>query len=145
MAKASRGGWLFKEEPTHYSFSDLERDGSAVWEGVTNNLALKNLRNMQVGDSVLYYHTGNVKAIVGEMTVTEGPRVDPKNSKSVVVTVKPVRSWRRPVTLAEMKSDPQLASWDLIRISRLSVVAINPQQWKRLTELENASPPSAGA
>ena len=64
--------WLFKEEPDHYSFDDLGRDGRAVWDGVTNALALQNLRKVRPGDRVLYYHTGKVKAVVGEMRVAAG-------------------------------------------------------------------------
>ena len=66
--------WLFKEEPYCYSFADLERDGSTIWSGVTNNLARKNLRQVSKGDRVLFYATGKVKSVVGEMEIVEGPR-----------------------------------------------------------------------
>ena len=79
MAKAStEGGWLFKQEPTCYSYADLERDGTTTWDGVNNNLARQNLRNVKKGDRVLYYHTGKEKAVVGEMVVIDGPTPDPK-------------------------------------------------------------------
>src|SRR4051812_18191721 len=86
-------GWLFKEEPDHYSYGALERDGATLWDGVTNNLALKNLRGVRPGDRVLFYHTGDEKAIVGEMRVVEGPMPDPAadDPKRVVVKVEPVR------------------------------------------------------
>jgi predicted RNA-binding protein with PUA-like domain len=130
-------GWLFKEEPEHYSFADLVRDGEAVWEGVTNALARKHLRSIRKGDRVLYYHTGKERAIVGEMKVVEGPRPDPKSDdpKSVVVTVKAVKPWPKPVTLEQIKQEPKLADWELVRISRLSVMPVSSEQWAILEKL----------
>jgi predicted RNA-binding protein with PUA-like domain len=130
-------GWLFKEEPEHYSFADLERDGQAVWEGVTNALARKHLRNIHKGDRVLYYHTGKERAIVGEMKVVEGPRPDPKSAdpKAVVVTVKAIKAWPNPVTLERIKKEPRLADWELVRISRLSVMPVSSEQWALLEKL----------
>jgi predicted RNA-binding protein with PUA-like domain len=128
--------WLFKEEPDHYSFADLERDGRTVWDGVANNLALQNLRKVRVGDRVLYYHTGKEKAVVGEIRVVAGPRADPDPSgKLVVVDVVPVRRWPRPVLLSQIKEDPQLADWQLVKLSRLSVVPVTKNQWNRVREL----------
>jgi predicted RNA-binding protein with PUA-like domain len=128
------GGWLFKEEPDHYSYADLEIDGTAWWEGVTNALARQNLRKAKPGDRVLYYHTGKERAIVGEMKVVDGPKPDPDDAdpKAVVVQVAPVRRWPKPVTLQQIKDDPAFASWELVRISRLSVMAVSPAIWKRL-------------
>jgi predicted RNA-binding protein with PUA-like domain len=143
MAKASTqpvGGWLFKEEPTHYSYADLERDGETVWSGITNAVALKNLRSVSVGDRVLFYQTGKDKAIVGEMRITEGPRPDPDDAKLVVVTVAPVTRWPRPVTLAEIKAESTFADWDLVRISRLSVMRVSAEQWQRLVDMSQANP-----
>ena len=102
------GGWLFKEEPDHYGYNDLQRDGETVWDGVDNNLARKNLRLVKVGDAVLYYHTGKERAIVGEMLVIEGPMPDPDSDdpKSVVVKVKPLRRWDRPVPLGASRKTP---------------------------------------
>ena len=131
------GGWLFKEEPNHYSYKDLEKDGSAVWDGVANPVARKNLRNVRVGDRVLYYHTGEERAIVGEMLVLEGPGPDPASDdpKSVVVKVQAVRAWPNPVTLQQIKQDAAFAGWDLLRMSRLSVLAVSADQWKRLEKM----------
>src|SRR6516225_8503452 len=96
--------WLFKEEPEHYSFTDLERDGHTTWDGVSNNLALQNLRKVKTGDSVLFYHSGSEKAVVGEMRVTGGPRPDPAGeAKLVVVDVEAVRRWPHAVSLARIK------------------------------------------
>jgi predicted RNA-binding protein with PUA-like domain len=132
-----KGGWLFKEEPTHYSYSDLERDGTTLWDGVENNLARKHLRNVKPGDHALYYHTGNEKAVVAEMLVIGGPMPDPQSDdpKSVVVRVRPLKTWPRPVTLEEIKQEPLLADWELVRIPRLSVMPVTPDQWQRLEEL----------
>ena len=129
--------WLFKEEPSCYSYAQLEKDGSTVWAGIKNALARKNLRQMHAGDRVLYYHTGSERAIVGEMRVTTEPTTDPKSDdpKSVVVTVEPVKRWEPPVTLAQIKEDPVFADWDLLRISRLSVMSVSAKQWKRLEEM----------
>ena len=93
--KKPNGGWLFKEEPGHYNYADLERDGSTLWDGVDNNLARQHLRNVKAGDRVLYYHTGNEKAVVGEMTVLEGAMPDPgaDDPKAVVVRVRAVKRW----------------------------------------------------
>jgi predicted RNA-binding protein with PUA-like domain len=139
MAKrqAEAGGWLFKEEPDHYSFADLERDKATWWNGVENNLARKHLREMKVGDRVLYYHTGKERAIVGEMRVKSGPRADPASddAKSVVVEVEAVKPWPRPLSLERIKEEPRLASWELVRIPRLSVMPVSAEQWKILEEL----------
>ena len=131
------GYWLFKEEPDHYSFEDLERDGSAVWEGVSNALARQNLRKVKRGERILYYHTGKEKAVVGEMKALSDSMPDPKDAdpKAVVVKVQAVRRWPRPVTLKRIKADPELADWDLVRLPRLSVVPVSEAQWRRVHEL----------
>ncbi len=133
-------GWLFKEEPSHYSYNDLERDGETIWDGVDNNLARKNLRLIQPGDAVLYYHTGTERAIVGEMRVVEGPMPDPGSDdpKAVVVKVKAVRRWEKPVSLERIKKDASLAGWDLVRLGRLSVLPVTAEQWRRVLELRDA-------
>jgi predicted RNA-binding protein with PUA-like domain len=119
--------WLFKEEPTHYGYGDLEREGQAVWEGVRNALALKHLRNVQRGDRILYYHTGKEKAVVGAVKAI--------SAKDGVVAVAPVHRLARPVTLREIKADPTFKNWELVRISRLSVMPVTAAQWKRIEEL----------
>jgi predicted RNA-binding protein with PUA-like domain len=131
--------WLFKEEPTHYSFADLERDGRTLWGGVTNALALRHLRTVKPGDEVFFYHTGKEKAVVGVMGVVNGPVPDPEadDEKLVAVEVKPVRKLPRPVTLAEIKADKALAQWDLVRLPRLSVVPVTDAQWRRIEEISN--------
>ena len=116
--------WLFKEEPSHYSYADLERDGSTRWEGVKNPLAAKYLRQVKAGDRIFLYHTGKEKAVVGEMRA--------KSAEDGVVTVVPVRRLKRPVTLAEIKAEKSLAGWELVRISRLSVMPVSDVIWKKI-------------
>jgi predicted RNA-binding protein with PUA-like domain len=134
--------WLFKEEPDHYSLDDLFRDKRAVWDGVENNLALKHLRSVRKGDHVFYYHTGKVKAVVGVMEVVKGAYPDPTrdDERFVVVDVRPLRRFDRPVSLAEIKENPKFADFALVRISRLSVMHVTDKQW---AEIERLSKPSA--
>jgi predicted RNA-binding protein with PUA-like domain len=128
------GYWLFKQEPECYCYADLERDGRTVWDGVTNSLAQKNLRQVRVGDRILFYHTGKQKAVVGEMVVVGGPRPVSDGDKQVVVEVEPVR--RLPaVTLEQIKADALLGDWELVRLPRLSVVPVSQAQWRRVEEL----------
>jgi predicted RNA-binding protein with PUA-like domain len=127
--------WLFKEEPDHYNFADLERDGTTLWDGVTNNLARLNLRKVRAGDRIFYYHTGKEKAVVGEMKAVSGPLADHADPKAVAVRVRAVRRLPRPVPLSRIKDEPTLADWDLVRISRLSVVPVTPAQWRRVKDL----------
>ena len=129
--------WLFKEEPDHYSYDDLERDGTTLWDGVANNLARQHLRRVRRGDRVLYYHTGKEKAVVGEMRVVGDPRPEPGSDdpKSVAVEVRAVRRLRHPVSLETIKGDALLAGWDLVRLPRLSVMPVSAEQWQRVEEL----------
>jgi predicted RNA-binding protein with PUA-like domain len=129
--------WLFKEEPDHYGFADLEREGTTLWDGVTNNLARQHLRQVRRGDRILYYHTGKEKAIVGEMRALSDAGPDPTGDdpKGVVVRVKAVRQLPHPVQLARVKADARLRDWDLVRFSRLSVMPVTEAQWRRVEEL----------
>ena len=129
--------WLFKEEPDHYNYGDLEREGTTLWDGVTNAQARLNLWKVRRGERILYYHTGKEKAVVGEMKATGNPMQDPKDAdpKSVVVPVQAVRRWAYPVTLKRIREDPELAQWDLVKNSRLSVMPVTEAQWRRVEEL----------
>lgn len=133
--------WLFKEEPETYSFADLERDGSTLWSGVTNALAQKNLRAIKKGDRVFFYHTGKEKAVIGVMEATADPTPDPDDpaGKRVVVTVKPVRKLKHPVTLAAIKADKAFAAWELVRVARLSVMPVPAELWKKIEEMSKAA------
>jgi predicted RNA-binding protein with PUA-like domain len=127
--------WLFKQEPDCYSYSQLEADQRTTWDGISNALALKHLRNVQVGDEVFFYHTGDEKAIVGIMQICSTPQVDPENEKSVIVDVKPVQKLAKPVTLATIKSDDFFSQWELVKQSRLSVMPVSDAMWQRLLKL----------
>jgi predicted RNA-binding protein with PUA-like domain len=133
--------WLFKEEPDHYNYADLERDGSTLWDGVINALARQNLRKVRKGDRVLYYHTGKEKAVVGEMLALSDATADPNDAdpKAVIVKVKPVRRLH-PVSLSRIKTDAALADWELVRFSRLSVMPVTAPQWRRVHELSEQKP-----
>jgi predicted RNA-binding protein with PUA-like domain len=126
--------WILKTEPTDYSYEDLEADGRTVWDGVKNNLALKHLRTMKQGDRALIYHTGTVKALIGEAVVTSEPYADPRagDPRLVVVDIEPARRLGRTVPLADVKADPSLAELGLVRMGRLSVVPASAAQWKHL-------------
>jgi predicted RNA-binding protein with PUA-like domain len=120
--------FLFKTEPSAYSFDDLVRDKRTTWDGVTNAAALIALRACSKGDRVLIYHTGDEKQIVGEAEIAVGPRPDPNqdDERLVVVDLKPVRPVKSPLTLAAIKSDKRFASFALVKQSRLSVMEVPP-------------------
>jgi predicted RNA-binding protein with PUA-like domain len=129
--------WLLKTEPSTYSFAVLERDGKAVWDGVTNALALKHLREMKKGDLAYIYHTGNEKQIVGIAELISNPYPDPKQKdvKLVVVDLKPRDRLKRPVTLAEVKARKTFADWELVRMGRLSVMPVSVERWKLIRQM----------
>ena len=128
--------WLFKTEPSDYSFADLTRDQRVVWEGVRNPTALGHLRRVEKGDTVVIYHTGDEKSAVGLAEVTRGPYPDPKlgDAKRVVVDLKPVRALKAPVPLADFRIDAVLKTTELVRISRLSIVPLRPAHFARVLE-----------
>ncbi len=137
--------WILKEEPKHYAWADLVRDGRTDWTGVHNPLALKNLRSMTAGDRAIFYHTGTERALVGLVKAVAEPRPDPTDARgSWSVEVAPVRALRRPIPLAEVKADPARAGFDLVRSPRLSVVRVPDDVWDRLLAHEDtvAGPPS---
>jgi predicted RNA-binding protein with PUA-like domain len=126
--------WLLKTEPSDYSYDRLERDGHAVWDGVKNPAALRNLRAMKAGERVVVYHTGDEKAAVGLARVVGEARPDPrsKNPRLVVVELEATKRLLRPVTLGEMKALAVFANSPLVRQGRLSVVPLTAAQWKAL-------------
>jgi predicted RNA-binding protein with PUA-like domain len=128
--------WLFKTEPSDYSFADLTRDKRVVWEGVKNPTALGHLRKVEKGDIVVLYHTGDEKSAVGLAEVTRGSYPDPKlgDPKRVVVDLKPGRALKTPVPLADFRIDAVLKTTELVRISRLSVVPLTPAHFARILE-----------
>jgi predicted RNA-binding protein with PUA-like domain len=125
--------WLFKQEPSSYSYSQLETDGKTVWDGVSNNLALKHLRNVKASDRIFFYHTGEEKRIVGIMEASSASYSDRQGQ--TVVEVKPVARLPKPVSLEEIKSDPSFSGWELVRISKLSVMPVPQELWKKIQRL----------
>lgn len=123
--------WLVKQEPSTYSYDKLEKEKRTVWDGVHNNLALKHLRSMKKGDQALFYHTGDEKQAVGIIEIISNPYPNPKepDKRFVVVDVKAVQRLRRPVTLDEIKKDTLFKNWELLRISRLSVMPVQKNLW----------------
>jgi predicted RNA-binding protein with PUA-like domain len=123
--------WLFKTEPSVYSFQQLEKDKKTMWDGVKNNLALKNLKDINKGDPILIYHTGDEKAAVGVARALSDAYPDPsqKNPKLLVVDIEALKPLPRPVTLAEVKANKKLANFDLVRLSRLSIMKVSDDQW----------------
>jgi len=131
--------WLIKEEPTHYSFDDLLRDGRTSWSGVRNPVAQKHLQSMHKGDRIFFYHTGDVKAIVGTAKAASAPYADPadKTGKLYAIDVVPGKKLNSPVTLAAVKADKAFASFPLVRISRLSVMPVTDDEWIRIEGMSN--------
>jgi predicted RNA-binding protein with PUA-like domain len=123
--------WLVKQEPSTYSYDKLEKEKKTVWDGVHNNLALKHIRLMKKGDQALFYHTGDEKRAVGIIKITKDPYPNPKedDKRFVAVDVKPVARLKRPVTLDEIKKDSIFKNWELVRISRLSVMPVPQKLW----------------
>src|SRR6185503_18260856 len=132
--------WLLKTEPGSYSWDDLVRDKKSPWNGVSNATALIHLRKMRKGDLALIYHTGDERAAVGVAQIASDPYPDPKedDERLVVVDVKPQKKLAQPVTLEDIKADPVFAGWDLLRISRLSVMPVPAAMWKRIERLASA-------
>jgi predicted RNA-binding protein with PUA-like domain len=129
--------WLFKTEPSAYSFAQLRADGRTVWDGVKNALALKHLGAVAKGDDVLVYHTGDEKAVVGIAVAARGAYPDPKqdDAKLLVVDLEAVRVLPHPVTLADMRPNPKLAGFDLLRLPRLSVMPVSAAQWAEILRM----------
>ncbi len=123
--------YLLKTEPTVYSFANLQRDRATIWDGVTNPAAVKHLREMKPGSSLLIYHTGEEKAAVGTAKVLAVDAADPKTP---LVKIQAVSSLKKPVTLTEIKAQKLFADSPLVRQGRLSVVPLSVEQWEWLTQ-----------
>ena len=122
--------YLLKTEPSTYSFADLERDKTTIWDGVSNPVALKNLARMKAGERLVVYHTGDEKAAVGTATVVSVDTADERNPQ---VKIKVGKALAKPVTLAEAKASDIFSESPLVRQGRLSVVPLNEKQYKFLT------------
>jgi predicted RNA-binding protein with PUA-like domain len=122
--------YLLKTEPSEYSFADLERDGSTIWDGVSNPVALRHLREMQPGARLIIYHTGDEKRTAGQATVVSVNAKDPKNPQ---VKIQTAGALKRATTLAEIKANKLFADSPLVRQGRLSVVPLTAEQYRFLT------------
>jgi predicted RNA-binding protein with PUA-like domain len=122
--------YLLKTEPSTYSFADLQKDKTTVWDGVSNPVALKNMRNMKPGERLVIYHTGDQKSAVGTASVVS---VDPSDPSNPRVTIKVGKAIAEPVTLAQAKANNLFSESPLVRQGRLSVVPLNEAQYKFLT------------
>ena len=129
--------WLFKTEPSVYSYQQLVKDKSTMWDGVANNLALMHLKDIKKGDQVFIYHTGDEKQAVGIARALGGAYSDPgkDNQRMLVVDIEAVKALDKPVTLAEVKADKKLANFDLVRNSRLSIMKVTDEQWDAMIEM----------
>ena len=121
--------WLAKQEPSGprgYNILQLQKDKKTMWDGVHNNLALKHIRNMKKGDLIFFYHTGDERQVVGIMSVISNPYPNPEeeNKRFVVVDVKFKKLLKTPVTLDTIKKQKKFKDWELLRISRLSVMPV---------------------
>lgn len=133
--------WLLKTEPQDYSYFDLAQDGSTVWDGVNNPLALKHLRTMLLGDLALIYHTDKERQVIGIAEIVSQPYADPalNDAKRVVVDLRAVRKVKQPLTLAQIKQDSRFTDFDLLRLPRLSVVPVSELYWQYLIELADGT------
>ncbi len=132
--------WLAKQEPSGprgYNFSKLEKEKKTVWDGVHNNLALKHIRNMKKDDLVFFYHTGKERQVVGIMSVISNPYPNPEeeNKRFVAVDVKFKSLLTKPVGLEQMKKQKRLKNWELLRISRLSVMPVPKSIWDLIIKM----------
>ena len=131
--------WLLKSEPDAYSWDDLVAEGEGMWDGVRNYRARNNLAAMQIGDEAFFYHSNIGLEIVGIVEISAAGLTDPTDpeGKWAAVKVKPVKKLKRPVTLKEIKADPSLAEMELVKLSRLSVIAISPQEWNYILDMSD--------
>jgi predicted RNA-binding protein with PUA-like domain len=132
--------WLAKQEPSGprgYTFENLKKDKTTVWDGVHNNLALKYMREMKSGDLVLFYHTGIERQAVGIMQIISNPYPNPKEhfERFIVVDVKYKKTLKRPVTLDEIKKNKKFKDWELVRISRLSIMPVPKLIWDEILNI----------
>ena len=129
--------YLFKEEPSNYSYDAFAKDGRTTWSGVRNPVAQRNLRGVKKGDLVFYYHTGDEKQIVGiaKAATDAYPDPDDKAGKAHVVDVVPVKKLKRPVTLAEIKTSGRFKEFPLTYLPRLSVMPVNDKEWAAILKM----------
>jgi predicted RNA-binding protein with PUA-like domain len=127
--------WIMRSEPDAYGWDDLVRDHGTEWDGVRNYAARNFLKDMQMGDLALFYHSQSDKAAVGVMEITRAWKPDGADGQWASVRVEPRDRLARPVTLAAIKAEPRLAKLEMLRQSRLSVTPVRAEEWKVLLEM----------
>ena len=129
--------WLCKQEPSSYNIEMLQKDKKTSWDGVHNNLALKHIREMKKGDLAFFYHSGDERQIVGVMEIVSEayPNPEEEDPRFVAIDVKFKNLLKKPVTLAQIKANKKFKDWDLLRISRLSVMPTPPQIWSEIVKI----------
>jgi predicted RNA-binding protein with PUA-like domain len=142
MKSAKEGGkgrWLVKQEPEDYSWDDLVRDGSTQWTGVRNFQARNNLRQMNVGDEVFFYHSGKEKSVVGIARVSKAAYPDPTTKEEgwIAVDIKPVKKLKNSVSLADIKANTKLRDLLLVRQARLSVMPVAEGEFEEILQMSN--------
>jgi predicted RNA-binding protein with PUA-like domain len=133
----ARRYWLMKSEPDAYGWDDLVAEEEGTWDGVRNHRAANNLRAMKVGDQAFFYHSNIGLEIVGIAEISQAGLTDPSDpeGKWAAVKVKPVKKLARAVTLKEIKATPALAEMELVKLSRLSVAEVRPDEWKLILSI----------
>jgi predicted RNA-binding protein with PUA-like domain len=133
----SKSYWLMKTEPDAYGWDHLIAEGEGTWDGVRNHRAANNLRAMKVGDEAFFYHSNIGKEIVGVVRISQAGLTDHSDPEGKWASVKltPVKKLKRAVTLKEMKADPRLADMEAVKLSRLSVAAVTPEEWAHVLDL----------
>lgn len=129
--------WLVKSEPFKYSWDNFVAEGQTMWNGVRNYAARNNLRNMAIGDQVLFYHSNEGLCVVGIAEVITTAYQDPTTDDTnwVVVDLKPLKKLKNPVTLKAIKAEPELSDISLVRLARLSVHSITPQEFRHIVKM----------
>ncbi len=127
--------WLVKQEPEKYSFDNLIKDKKTIWDGVRNYQARNNLRDMKIGDKVLFYHSVSEKAVVGMAEVSKENFPDPADEKWIAVEIKAVEKFENPVTLEQIKNDKKLQEIALIKQSRLSVMPLKKSEFDAILKM----------
>jgi len=132
--------WLVKQEPTSYSFADLQKEGKTDWTGVRNYQARNNLQAMKKGDKVFFYHSGDEKAVVGTAKISKPAFHDPTSEEAawVAVEIEAGKPLKKPVTLAAIKANPNLTGIALLKLSRLSVVPVTPEAYDEIIAMSKA-------
>lgn len=129
--------WLIKSEPFKYAWETFEKEGRTFWDGVRNYQARNNLKQMQLNDLALFYHSNEGKSVVGIARIVKEAYQDPTTTETqwVVVEVEPVQALPKPVTLADMKAEPELQNMGLLRQPRLSVIALSRTEFDKIVAM----------